>query len=137
MKHSRTATTILLALFAIVQGCSKSDAPAPTASITGEVKRMSGEPVGKVTVIFYPTAGPTYVAKADDGGKFTADVQIGECRVAVVAGGEATPDTSPSAVEAAAAASSKVNPRFASPETSGLTVKVEQKQTEKVVLIVD
>ena len=49
-----------------------------------------------------------------------------------------TPSRAREAVfEAAAAGDSRVNTKYASPESSGLTVKVDQKQTEKVVLVVE
>jgi hypothetical protein len=134
---TRIAATILLLTCAWIPGCSSGEKPIKTASITGEVKRMSGEPVGKVKVVFYPNAGPTAVAVADDGGKFTANVALGECRVAVVVARDATPDMSPDATAKAAEADSKLDSRFASPDSSGLKAKVEEKQTEKVVFIVD
>ncbi|MDB5345278.1 MAG: hypothetical protein JWP89_3655 [Schlesneria sp.] len=118
-------------------GCSSGEKPIKTASLTGEVKRMSGEPVGKVKVVFHPKTGPTAVATTDDAGKFTATVPLGECRVAVVSGGEAkSADMSPEATAKAAVGDARVEPQFASPESSGLTVKVEPKQAEKVVFIV-
>jgi hypothetical protein len=134
--HSRFAATILLVVCGLLNGCSNSETPLKTFPVTGEVKRMNGEPVGNVSIIFHPKTGPTAVARADDGGKFTANVPLGDCRVAVVSATEATSDTSPEAAEAAAG-KSKIDMRFASPDSSGLTVKVEEKQTEKVVLVVE
>jgi len=118
-------------------GCSSGEKPIKTGSLTGEVKRMSGEPIGKVKVVFYPKSGPTAVTTTDDAGKFTANVPLGECRVAVVSGGEAkSADMSPEATAKAAQGDARVEPQFASPDSSGLTVKVEPKQAEKVVFIV-
>jgi len=118
-------------------GCSSGTKPIKTGSLTGEVKRMSGDPIGKVKVVFYPKSGPTAVTTTDDAGKFKADVPLGECRVAVVSGGEAkSSDMSPEATAKAAEGDARVDPQFASPESSGLTVKVEPKQAEKVVFIV-
>lgn len=134
---ARISVAILLLTCGWLAGCSGGEAPIKTASLTGEVKRMSGEPIGKVKVVLYPKVGPTSVATTDDGGKFTATVALGECRVAVVSAREATADMSPDATAKAAEGDSKVDSRFASPESSGLTAKVEEKQTEKVVFIVD
>lgn len=130
-------TMLILVVSGLLAGCSGGGKKIPTASVTGEVKRMSGEPIGKVKVVFYPKSGPTTVTTADDGGKFTATVALGECRVAVVSGSEAkSPDMSPKAVAAAAAGDSKVASRFASPDSSGLTTKIQEKQSEKLVFVV-
>ncbi|MBW3539477.1 MAG: carboxypeptidase-like regulatory domain-containing protein [Planctomycetes bacterium] len=136
--HRLLRLIFLLPLAVFVAGCGGEEAPE-TASLTGEVKRMNGEPVGDVTVVFYPATGPSAVAQTDDAGKFTAEVPVGEARVAIVAGGEAPTDTSPEALEAMAAAEakSKVNPRFAVPESSGLSVTVKPTQEEPVVFVVE
>lgn len=134
---SARMTTMMVLALGIVVGCSSGEKAIKTGSVTGEVKRMSGEPVGKVKVVFYPKTGPTAVSTTDDTGKFTANVPLGECRVAVVSGGEATSaDMSPEATAKAAEGDSRVDPQFASPESSGLTCKVAEKQAEKLVFIV-
>lgn len=136
----RTRLTILLLLAGLVAACSGGGDGVPMASLTGEVKRMNGEPVGDVTVVFYPKEGPSAIARTDDAGQFTATVPVGECRVAVIAEASASSeDTSPEALEALAEAKSKskVKPKFATPETSGLSVTVEPTQDEKVVFVVE
>jgi len=121
-----------------VLGCSGGAKGIPTASVTGEVKKMNGEPVGDVMVVFYPDKGPSAVAKADAGGRFTATVPLGQNRVAVVANSSAaSDDTSPEALEKLAKEKSPINARFSTPEQSGLTVDVKPSQAEKVVLVVE
>lgn len=130
-------TSIVIVLACACCGCSSSEKPIKSASVTGEVKRMSGEPIGKVKVIFYPKSGPTAVTTTDDAGKFTTTVPLGDCRVAVVSGGEAkSSDMSPDAAAKAAEGDARIESKFASPESSGLTCKVEPKQAEKMVFIV-
>lgn len=130
-------SVVMLLTCGLLGGCSSGEKPIKTGSVTGEVKRMSGEPVGKVKVVFYPNTGPTAVATTDDAGKFTATVPLGDCRVAVVSGGEAkSADMSPEATAKAAEGDSRVESQFASPESSGLTCKVAEKQGEKLVFIV-
>ena len=109
----------------------------PTGAITGEVKTMNGQVFDGVTVVFYPKKGPTVAVKADAAGKFNATVSLGEAKVAVVTQAVASStDTSPSAI-APSKEKPLINPRFASPESSGLTAKVEKEQKEKLVLIVE
>ena len=135
--HHRYVVALALFICWIAGGCSSGEKPLATVPVTGEVKRMNGAPLGKVKVIFYPKEGPTFVAETDDGGKFTVNAIPGETRVAVVPASEATADNSPGAAEAAAAKATKVDSRFASPESSGLMVNVQDKQTEKLVLVVE
>jgi len=138
--HRPSNFAILLLFAAFAAGCSKGREGVPTASLTGEVKRMNGEPVGNVAVVFYPKEGPSATAKTNDAGEFTVTVAVGECRVAVIADNTASSeDTSPEALKALAAAEakSKVKPRFATPELSGLSVTVKPTQDEKVVFVVE
>ena len=125
---------ILLALI----GCSGGET-VETGSLTGEVKRMNGEPVGEATVVFYPESGPSAIARTDAGGVFKATVPLGKARVAVVANASAiSEDTSPEALEKQAEENkSPINPRFSSPDSSGLSVEVKTSQTDKVVLVVE
>jgi len=130
-------TAVMLLACGLLIGCSSGEKPIKTGAVTGEVKRMSGEPVGKVKVVFYPSKGPTAVTTTDDAGKFTANVPLGDCRVAIVSGGEAkSADMSPEATAKAAEGDARIEPQFASPESSGLTHKVAEKQGEKLVFIV-
>jgi hypothetical protein len=125
-------------VFSAVLGCSGGDKGVPTASLTGEVKRMNGEPVGDVTVVFYPDSGPSALTKTDTGGRFSATVPIGPNRVAVIANSTASSDdNSPEALAELAKQKSPINPRFATPESSGLTVDVKPTQDEKIVFVVD
>lgn len=120
-----------------IVGCGQSEKVLPTATVTGEVKTMNGQVFDGVTVVFYPAKGPTVAVKADAAGKFTATVSLGDAKVAVVKQAVATTtDTSPSAI-APSKDKPLINPRFSSPESSGLTVKVEKQQKEKIVLIVE
>ncbi len=137
---TRTTLILLLVFAGMISGCSSGAKEVPTASLTGEVKRMNGKPIGDVTVVFYPETGPSAVANTDAAGKFTATVPVGECKVAVVANGSASSeDTSPEALAALEKerAKSEVDGRFASPDTSGLTVTVKPEQDEKVVFVVE
>ena len=135
--HRLTTLLFLLPFAGLVAGCSGGSDDVETASLTGEVKRMNGDPVGNVTVVFYPKQGPSAIAKTDDAGQFTATVPVGECGVAVIANASASSeDTSPEALEALAAAESPLDPRFAAPQTSGLSVTVKPTQDEKVVFVV-
>lgn len=130
----------IVGLFAgvVLAGCSGGVKPVATVPVFGEVKRMSGEPVGNVKVVFYPKQGPTFVTNTDSAGKFKTDVAPGECKVAVVSGGSAaSTDMSPAAVEKAAEGDQKIDVRFANPESSGLTADVKAKQTEKIVFVVE
>ena len=129
----------LLIFSTMIMGCGSKE-KIETASLTGEVKRMNGEPVADVTVVFYPASGPSVVAQTNEAGEFNATVAVGEAKVAVVANATASSeDTSPEALEAQAKADkeSKVDPRFASPGSSGLTVTVEPAHEKKVVFVVD
>lgn len=128
------ASTVIL----ILVGCSGDAEVVPTATLTGEVKRMTGEPYDNVMVVFYPQSGPTAMARTNDVGQFTAQVPLGEARVAVVANAEASStDNSPEAMAAAAEEKPRIKPSYSSPETSGLTVTVQAEQTDKVVLVVE
>ena len=123
---------------AVLAGCSGGVKPVATVPVFGEVKRMNGDPVGEVKVVFYPKSGPSFVTNTDSAGKFNTRVAPGECKVAVVSGGTATStDMSPEAVEKAAEGDSKIDNRFANPESSGLTADVKAKQTEKLVFVVE
>lgn len=135
---SRTNVSRFCLCLLLMSGCS-GDTSVPTAALTGEVKRMNGEPVGQATVVFYPEAGPSAVAQTDAGGVFNATVAVGSARVAVVANAtSASEDTSPEALaEQAKNENPPINTRFASPDSSGLSVKVESTQSEKVVFVVD
>lgn len=135
-----TRFSCLLLLPFLGLGCFGGEEKIETAPLTGEVKTMSGEPVSDVMVVFYPEKGPSTVARTDASGTFTADVALGKCQVAVIAGGTASSeDTSPEALEELAkeSAKAKVKPEYASPQSSGFTVTVEPEQTKKVVFVVD
>jgi hypothetical protein len=121
----------------VLAGCSGGEKPVETVPVSGEVKRMSGEPVGNVTVVFYPKTGPVFTTKADAQGKFSTKAPPGENRVAVVSGSTASADMSAEAVQKAAEGDSKIDARFASPDSSGLSADVKVKQTEKLVFVVE
>jgi hypothetical protein len=129
---------LALLLSPAVLGCSGGAKGVPSASLNGEVKRMNGEPVGDVTLVFYPDSGPTAIAKTDASGLFTATVPIGHNRVAVIANPlEVSDDNSPEALAKLAKVKSPIKPQFATPETSALTVDVKPTQDEKVVFVVE
>jgi hypothetical protein len=133
--HKSTAGLVLV--LGMLAGCSGGDTVA-TAPLTGEVKRTNGDPFDNVTVVFYPAKGPSTVAMTDAAGRFTAEVALGEARVAVVPKNDATStDMSPKALNDLKKQKSRIKPRYSSPDTSGFTVKVEPKQTEKVVFVVE
>lgn len=134
----RITLSVLLTMLALLPGCSSGVKTLPTATLNGEVKKMSGEVFGNVTVVFYPAKGPTATAKTNDAGMFSATVTQGACRVAIVSQASATTtDTSPNAIEAAEKENQKFNSRFNSPDTSGLTTNVAQTQKDKVVFVVE
>ena len=135
--HKLLSATVLLTVAMSIVGCGGGAKVIPSGKVTGEVKTMNGQVFDGLTVVFYPKTGPTVAIKADPTGKFSANVSLGEARVAVVSQAVATTtDTSPSAI-APSKDKPTINPRFFSPESSGLTVKVEKEQKEKVVLIVE
>lgn len=136
--HRCAALIVTMTTIGGFLGCTGGEDSVPTATITGEVKRMTGEPFDDVMVVFYPQTGPTSVARTDDAGRFTAQVALGEAQVAVIASPEASSsDNSPDAVAPTADQKPRIKPMYATPETSGLTVKVEAEQAEKVVLVVE
>ena len=138
--HRLTRFSYLLLFPFLSLGCFGGGDEIETAPLTGEVKTMNGEPVSDVMVVFYPEKGPSTVARTDESGTFTADVALGKCKVAIIAGGTASSeDTSPEALQALEkeSAKAKVKPEYASPQSSGLSVTVEPEQTEKVVFVVD
>lgn len=125
------ARTIALGLLAAIVGCNSGPS---TAEVTGEVKK-GGQPLDNVTVVFYPSNGPSVVAKTDASGAFTAKVPVGPAKIAVVDASEASSeDTSPKA--ASAAKKSRVNSKYNAPEMSGLTTNVGE-QKDKLILNVD
>jgi hypothetical protein len=135
--HKVFSAILLLTACLSTIGCGGGAKVIPTGTVTGEVKTMNGQVFDGVTVVFYPAKGPTVAVKADPTGKFNATVSLGDARVAVVPKAVATTtDTSPSAI-APSKEKPLINPKFSSPESSGLTVKVEKTQKEKVVLIVE
>ena len=135
--HKVLSATVLLAAALCTIGCGGGAKVIPAGKVAGEVKTMNGQVFEGLTVVFYPKTGPTVAVKTDPTGKFNATVSLGEAKVAVVPKAVAiSTDTSPSAI-APPKDKPLINPRFSSPETSGLTVKVEKEQKEKVVLIVE
>jgi hypothetical protein len=114
-------------LAALVGGCGGEKTIA-TGSVTAEIKKMQGTPIANATVVLYPQEGAPVTTTTDAAGRFTADVPLGDARVAVIPSGQgsaSSTDTSPDAVEKPAPPS-EFQPRFSSPDSSGLTVKVEK-----------
>ncbi len=135
--HKLFSASIVLTVALSTIGCGGGAKVIPTGKVAGEVKTMNGQVFDGLTVVFYPKTGPTVAVKADPTGKFNANVSLGEARVAVVSQAvPTTTDTSPSAI-APPKEKPTINPRFFSPESSGLTVKVEKEQKEKLVLVVE
>jgi hypothetical protein len=135
--HKVLSAIVLLTIALSTVGCGGGEKVIPTGKVTGEVKTMNGQVFEGLTVVFYPKTGPTVAVKTDPTGKFNATVSLGEARVAVVAQATAsTTDTSPQAI-APPKDKPTIKPKFFSPESSSLTVKVEKEQKEKVVLIVE
>jgi hypothetical protein len=86
----------------------------------------------------YFLLGPSVVTKTDAAGRFTADVALGQARVAVVPKAEGiSSDTSPKALAALKKQKPRIKPQYSSPDTSGLKVDVKPEQSEKVVLVVE
>ncbi len=139
--HRLTKYLLLLLCCWGCLGCSGGGDEVETAPLNGEVKMENGDPVAGATVVFYPEAGPSVVAKTDDAGKFTAQVPLGECKVAVVANAStSSDDMSPESLAAQKkeeAKKAKIKPSFASPGSSGLTVTVKPKQEEIVRFVVN
>lgn len=128
----------VLTLAGICLGCGGGGPPAQTtATVTGEVQKKGGGGVGGVSVIFHPEKGQPVVTKTDDAGKFTVQAPVGNCKVAVIAQADAPPDSSPGAAKAVLEKASKVNAKYANPDTSGLTATVKASQSDKVVFVVE
>jgi hypothetical protein len=132
------SSAVCLVLAGLLGGCTGGETIV-TGSVTAEVKKMQGTPIANATVVLYPEAGAPVTTKTDAAGRFTADVPLGNARVAVIPAGQetaASTDTSPEAVEKPPA-QAEINSRFSSPDSSGLTVNVEKEQKEKIVLVVE
>ncbi len=121
----------LLGVTLLFAGCSSGPA---TKEITGEVKNAAGQMMGGVNVVFFPVQGETAAAKTDDNGQFKVSVVAGRAKIAVMDATEASADTSPAAINAKSTL--RIKPKYATPESSGLTCDVGS-QKDKLVLIVD
>lgn len=126
----------LLLLPLLLIGCGGSGDEVSTATVTGEVKKGAA-PADNVMVVFYPASGPSAIARTDDSGHFSAEVPVGECKVAVMAASESSADTSPAALQAQAKAKPVIDVRYSNPGTSGLTVNVQPDENENVVFTVE
>ena len=111
----------------------------PADFIKGEhgLKSVHCETAGGYIWICLAKQAPDFSPFRSRSEAYLAAHRLGEAKVAVVPKAVAiTTDTSPSAI-APPKDKPLINPRFSSPESSGLTVKVEKDQKEKVVLIVE
>jgi len=123
----------LIGLTLFLAGCGSGPS---MASVSGEVKKASGEMMGGATVVFYPAEGETVSFKTDDKGQFQLNVPVGLAKIAVMDDKEATSlDMSPAAVNAKPKVV-RIKPKYGTPESSGLTCNVGQ-QKDKLVLVVD
>lgn len=121
----------LVGMTLFVAGC---DSGPSSAEVTGEVKKASGEMMGAANVVFFPSQGETATVKTDDKGQFKVRVVAGKAKIAVMDATESTADMSPSAINAKPKV--RINAKYATPESSGLTCDVGS-QKDKLVLVVD
>jgi hypothetical protein len=122
----------LLGIF-LLPGCGSGPA---TATVSGEVKKSSGETMGGVTVVFHSSSGEMVPTKTDASGQFKTAVATGMAKISIVEASEATSgDTSMAALNSKPK-QSRFKAKFSAPESSGLSCDVG-KQKDKLVLIVD
>lgn len=141
----------MVALCAAI-GCSSSDAPK-TVPISGVVQ-VGGKPMPDVNVAFYPEKGRPATGRTGPDGRFKLTTSkpgdgaiLGSHKIAVVADAGSSnagidpvngpPQPGQPGYEAYMKGQAKVlDPRYSSPETSGLTMVVEE-AADDVVLDLD
>ncbi|MEO8497827.1 MAG: hypothetical protein ABI614_22400 [Planctomycetota bacterium] len=119
----------------ILAGCGGSNNPA-TAKVSGVVT-YKGAPVGDAVVTFMPTSGRPASGQTDAAGKFTLSTfgnndgaVLGDHKISITPYLKDVP--MPETVEAAAALPKLPFPaRYANPDTSTLTAKVDSGANEK------
>jgi hypothetical protein len=129
----RIALTVLALVALVVASCAKGDGRKPTVQVTGKVLLPDGKPAEHATVVFHPVNAVG--AEVKPRGKVGPD---GSYRLTTYEGEDGAPAGEYQVTvelwlansKSDAAPTIRLPQKYARPETSGLTAKVETGLTE-------